>query len=93
MPRSAAVLLAWVSGVLLGAPATLDTDPHLMAWWKFDEVEGTRALDSSSHGRHAELKGGLSFAKDSIAGRAGKALAVGGGGVIEAVGYLSLIHI
>ncbi|HNS00198.1 MAG TPA: hypothetical protein PKX48_15145 [Planctomycetota bacterium] len=87
MPRSAAVLLAWVSGVLLGAPATLDTDPHLMAWWKFDEVEGTRALDSSSHGRHAELKGGLSFAKDSIAGRAGKALAVGGGGVIEAVGY------
>ncbi|HAK94428.1 MAG TPA: hypothetical protein DCM87_05365 [Planctomycetes bacterium] len=89
MQRAAAVLMAPFLAALLGAaePVTLDTDPHLMARWKFDEVEGTKALDSSPHGRHAELKGGLSFAKNSVAGRAGKALSVGGGGTIEAAGY------
>lgn len=89
MPRAASVLMMPFLAALLGAaePVTLDADPHLMAWWKLDETEGTTARDSSPHGRHAELKGGLSFAKNSVAGRAGKAVSVGGGGVIEAAGY------
>jgi hypothetical protein len=55
-------------------PKTLDTDPNLAGWWKFDEASGTTASDSSGHGRSGTLKNGLSFNKDSAQGRTGKAL-------------------
>ena len=55
-------------------PKTLDTDPNLAGWWRFDEASGTAAADSSGHGRSGTLKNGLSFDKDSAAGRIGKAL-------------------
>jgi hypothetical protein len=55
-------------------PKTLDTDPKLAGWWKFDEASGKAAQDSSGHGRNGTLKGGLSFDKDSAQGRTGKAL-------------------
>ena len=60
-------------------PVTLDTDPNLVGWWKFDEVSGKTAADSSRHRRKGALKGGLSFEKDSVLGRTGKALKLDGG--------------
>jgi hypothetical protein len=59
-------------------PITLDTDPNLVGWWKFDEVSGTTAADSSQHRHNGKLKGGLSFDKDSVSGRIGKALKLDG---------------
>jgi len=53
---------------------TLDTDPNLAGWWKFDEASGKTTLDSSGHGRNGTLKDGLSFDKNSVQGRTGKAL-------------------
>jgi hypothetical protein len=69
-------------------PITLDTEPRLVAWWKFDETSGKTAADSSKYGRKGTLKGDLSFDKDSVAGRIGKALKLGGeDNRIEIVGY------
>jgi len=65
-------------------PATLDSDPHLLGWWKFEEESGNIARDSSPHGHHGTLEGGLSFESDSAPGRAGKALKFDGGkGAVE----------
>jgi hypothetical protein len=67
---------------------TLDTEPNLAAWWKFDETSGTTAADSSRYGRKGTLKGGLSFVKDSVDGRIGKALKLDGeDNIIEIAGY------
>ncbi|MHC4569847.1 MAG: LamG-like jellyroll fold domain-containing protein, partial [Planctomycetota bacterium] len=33
------------------------TDPDLVAWWTFDEGQGTTAIDWSGHGNHATLFG------------------------------------
>ncbi len=82
---AASVLLA--ASLSAGEAATLDTDPHLMAWWKFDETEGTKAADASAHARHGVLEGGLTFAKGSVEGRVGKALQFGAGGVVRIPGY------
>ena len=60
-------------------PITLDTDPNLAGWWKFDDVAGKTAADSSRHGRKGSLKGDLSFDKNSVPGRTGKALKLDGG--------------
>jgi len=69
-------------------PITLDTDPNLAGWWKFDEVSGKTAADSSKHRRKGTLKGGLSFEKNSVSGRVGKALKFDGGdGYIEIIKY------
>jgi len=57
---------------------TLDTDPNLVGWWKFDETSGTAAADSAQHHRFATLKGGLSFEKDSAPGRIGNAIHLDG---------------
>jgi len=70
------------------APAEgLDADPHLAAWWKFDDASGTTAADSSKHGRAGTLQGDLSFDKDSVPGRIGKALSLDGKGSVEVTGY------
>ena len=60
-------------------PKTLDTDPNLAGWWKFDEASGKTTPDSSGHGRKGTLKGDLSFDGDSVKGRIGKALKFKGG--------------
>ena len=57
---------------------SLDTDPNLVGWWKFDEVSGKTAADSSRHKRKGELKDGLSFDNASVSGRIGKALKLDG---------------
>ncbi|MHC4890913.1 MAG: LamG domain-containing protein [Planctomycetota bacterium] len=59
-------------------PITLDTDPNLAGWWKFDDVAGKTAADSSRHGRKGTLKGNLSFDKNSVPGKTGKALKLDG---------------
>jgi hypothetical protein len=59
-------------------PITLNTDPNLVGWWKFDDSSGKTAADSSKHNRNGTLKGGLSFDKNSTEGRTGKALNLDG---------------
>jgi len=67
---------------------TLDTEPNLVGWWKFDEVSGKTAADSSKYGRKGTLKGGLSFDNASVDGRTGKALKLNGEeNIIEINGY------
>jgi len=61
-----------------GEHPSLDTDPNLAGWWKFDETVGTAAADFSRHQRHGALKGGLSFDKSSALGRAGGAIRLDG---------------
>ena len=57
-----------------GKPVTLDTDPNLVGWWKFDETAGNTAMDSSGHKRDGALKGDLMFDKASAPGKTGKAI-------------------
>ncbi len=57
-----------------GKPATLDTDPNLVGWWKFDEAAGSIAGDASGHKRDGVLKGDVTFDKGSAPGKAGNAL-------------------
>lgn len=64
----------------------LDTDAHLVGWWKFDEEAGTTAEDSSKKGHNGTLQEGFSFDKDAVRGRFGRALKFGGGAV-EITGY------
>lgn len=61
-----------------GEPAKLDTDPHLVAWWKFDETAGNTAADSSKGGHAGTLLGGAAFDTRSAAGRDGKAIRLEG---------------
>ncbi len=66
---------------------TLDTDPHLVGWWKFDETAGKTAADSSMHKRKGTLTGDLSFDKSSAEGRIGKALKLDGRDYVEITKY------
>jgi hypothetical protein len=66
---------------------TLDTDPHLMGWWKFDETTGNVAADSSKHKRKATLDGELTFDKASVDGKVGRALKLASGDAIDVKGY------
>ncbi|HUT44780.1 MAG TPA: LamG domain-containing protein [Sedimentisphaerales bacterium] len=67
-------------------PKTLDTDPNLAGWWKFDEASGKTTPDSSKHGRNGTLKEELSF-EDSTQGRTGKALKFDDNGYVEITKY------
>ena len=67
---------------------SLDSDPHLCGWWKFDDPSGSTAKDSSKHGRDAALAGGLSFDENSVPGRLGKALSFDGrDNLVQVTGY------
>jgi hypothetical protein len=57
-----------------GKPVTLDTDPNLVGWWRFEETAGSTAVDSSGHKHDGTLKGDLSFEKSSSPGKSGKAI-------------------
>jgi len=88
-------ILALVLYLVLGTiaqgkdkPITLDTDPNLASWWKFDEASGKTAADSSKNNRKGTLKDGMSFEKDSASGRVGKALKFGrGDGYVQITKY------
>ena len=74
------------------APKTLDTDPHLVGWWKLDETSGKTAADSSKHKRKGVLKGDLSFDSDSAAGRIDKTLKFDGeDGFVEITKYKGVV--
>jgi hypothetical protein len=47
----------------------LDTDAHLVGWWKFDETSGKSAADSSKQHHDGVLEGGFSFDTQSASGR------------------------
>jgi hypothetical protein len=78
-----------VAAVAESAEATnLDTDPQLMGWWKFDDASGTVAADSSKQGRPGQLLGGMTFDRNSVPGRIGKALSFDGGDdLVRIAGY------
>lgn len=73
------ILIAW-NALLAHAdePITLDTDPNLASWWKFDETAGKTAADASKHERVATFRAELSFDKNSAAGRIGQAVRLDG---------------
>ena len=67
---------------------TLDTDPHLVGWLKFDETSGKTAADSSGKNHDGTLEGALSFTTNSVPGRSGTALRLGGGNdCVRLTGY------
>ncbi|MFI5380063.1 MAG: LamG domain-containing protein [Tepidisphaerales bacterium] len=69
-------------------PGTLDRDPHLIGWWKFDETAGKTAADASGKGHDAVLEGGLSFETHSSPGKIGNALRFDGNdGCVRVAGY------
>ena len=84
-------LISGVSGLAQApdedGPKTLDTDRHLVGWWKFDEIAGKIAADSSPHHRKGTLTGSLSFDKSSAEGRIGKALRLDGEDYVEIAKY------
>ena len=61
-----------------GQPVSLDTDPHLVAWWQFDETAGKTARDSSRQAHQGTLTGALSFDLHSAPGRRCQALRLDG---------------
>jgi hypothetical protein len=68
--------------------ASLDTDPHLVGWWRFDEASGKTAADSSGHAHPATLEGNLSFDSCSVSGQSGKALKFNGSNdCVRVVGF------
>jgi len=73
-------------------PQEPDISRGLVCWWKFDEVMGITAADSSGQGRDGTLKGSLSFDSGSVEGKIGKALNIAGGGdYIEITGYKGVL--
>lgn len=81
-------------GLLSGAsPAAenklaLDADPHLLAWWKFDQTSGVIAADASPYARKGTLEGGLTFNDASVPGRLGGAIRFDGKGqAIRVIGF------
>ena len=68
-------------------PVTLDNDPNLAGWWKFDETSGKTAADSSKHNRQGTLMEGLSFNKNSTTGKVSQALKFDGDGFVEIKKY------
>jgi hypothetical protein len=59
------------------------SDPDLVAWWTFDEGQGTTAVDWSGHGNHATL-----FGSEWTAAALGDAgLKIGGYGAIQNLSY------
>lgn len=93
------VLLLGLTGCTSGPgqarPAADEVKPKIpggdinpVGWWKFDEVFGTTARDSSKYRRDGRLRGDLSFEKDSAPGRMGEALKFDGqDDYIEITGY------
>jgi len=82
------VAFLWVVAVGVAQDkVSLDKDPHLMGWWKFDESAGKTAADSSQHNRKGTLSGGLSFDKNSVEGKFGKALKLAKADTVEIKGY------
>ena len=63
-------LLAIAFHVALSTPPSLQANPGLAGWWKFDEGRGTTAFDSSGMANHATLSGGCSFTTQALLGAA-----------------------
>jgi len=59
-------------------PATLDSDPNLAGWWKFDEAAGKTAADATTHKRDGTLTGEFSFDRSSAPGKRGEAIQLDG---------------
>jgi hypothetical protein len=83
---------AWAAENAAASPketsSTLDSDPHLVGWWKFDEAGGQSAADSSGRGHQGLLEGGLSFDTNSVPGRVGNALKLDGNkGFVRIAGW------
>jgi len=70
-----------------GKKKTLDADPNLVGWWKFDETTGRSAADSSPHNRKGDLTGSLSFDRNSAKGKIGKALKLSGINYVQITNY------
>ncbi|MHC4147787.1 MAG: hypothetical protein ACYSUD_23900, partial [Planctomycetota bacterium] len=64
------------------------TDPNLVGWWKFDEGQGTLAVDWSGHGNHGTVNGDPKW----VDGQLGGAMEFGGAGDFVDCGTDSILH-
>lgn len=69
---------AAAAGTGQGPGVSLDNDPALVGWWKFDEASGKKAADSSPKKHEGELEGAMSFDTQSAPGKCGKAVKLEG---------------
>lgn len=82
------VVMCLTSAALGGQEkANLDRDPNLAGWWKFDEMAGTTAADSSRYARKGTLLGETSFDVNSVPGKVGRALKLSEDDTVEITGY------
>lgn len=80
-----------VSAPVVAGPVNLDTDPHLVGWWKLDDTTGKAVSDSSGKGHNGAIDGGASFDANSAPGRSGKALRLDDGEAITITGYKGVL--
>jgi hypothetical protein len=78
------LLIAWNVHSQTPAAANLDSDSHLVAWWKLDETSGKDIKDSSKQNHPGLLEGGE---LSSVPGRLGTAMKFDGKVSIRIPGY------
>ncbi|WP_165986066.1 OmpL47-type beta-barrel domain-containing protein [Streptomyces sp. YIM 98790] len=65
------------AGTAEAAEAAEAADPGLLAWYRLDETEGTRAADASGNGRHGTVKGPATWRSGEGFGFSGGAASTG----------------
>lgn len=93
--RAAGWLPALMAGMALLRPLPaaptplaneLNRDPHLVAWWRFDESAGKTASDAASGKHDARIEGAAAEA-GFVSGRIGRALKLDGKSSLVAEGF------
>ena len=85
------VVMCLTSAALGGQEkASLDRDPNLAGWWKFDDGSGGTAAEASWYDRKGTLLGETSFDLNSVPGKVGWALKLSGDDTVEMTGYKGL---
>jgi hypothetical protein len=78
LSREAAPAAEVATAADIAGTITLDTDPHLVGWWNFEETSGKTAADSSKHSHDGALEGTMTFETHSVPGRSGKGVRLDG---------------
>lgn len=83
------LVVMFLAGGAVGAQekVSLDREPNLMEWWKFDETTGTTAADSSKYACKSTLLGESSFDANRVHGKVGRALRLAETDAVVITGY------
>jgi len=58
----------WADGSTVEGPTWTFSTGDLVAWWKLDDIDGNRAIDSSGRGNHGRLVGNPQWQQDPSGG-------------------------